>query len=409
MNAQKTFQVKSLSLKGDGLADSPEGPIYQPFCLPGEEIIISENGSIDVKQASSDRQKPICQYFTQCGGCRMQHANDGLIANWKLEIAKHHFARAGLHPELHFQTAHQSGRRRVSLHVRQIEDRICAGFMQAKSHSLLDIAQCPLLTPALNANAFHFAKQLGETLLPSFKPFDAHITDTQSGLDVDLRGLGKLNEKLRLRLSQAAMQLGLARLSIHGDMISQSRSPSLTIGKAQVILPPGGFLQATQDAEIFMTQQAKQALVGSRKIIDLFCGIGPFALRLADEASIIAADMDPAAIASLDHAIRNTPGLKPIKAEKRDLFRMPYLARELQGLDAAIIDPPRAGAEAQMRELAKSSLKRIFAVGCDAQSFSRDAAILTKAGWNMGPVTVLDQFRYAPHIELMALFTRKAK
>jgi 23S rRNA (uracil1939-C5)-methyltransferase len=400
------LNIKALGTKGDGLADSPNGLIHMAFTLPGEEVERLPDGSARILQPSAERANPICKHFTICGGCAMQHANDGLIARWKSENAAQTLRHAGLeNAQINFVPAHGAGRRRVNLHVRREGRQVVAGFMRAKSHALVNIDQCPLLVPELH-NAFDIARAIGEALGGPLKSTDLQITSCLGGLDVDIRGHGKLSDKAHMELAQVFGELKLARLSNHGEILLQREAPTLRIGKALVVMPPGGFLQATALADEILATQAIAALAGASSIIDLFCGIGPFALRLSEAAAVTAVDFDAPAIHALTHAVNHAKGLKPVSALRRDLFRLPFTPRELEGFDAAIMDPPRAGAQAQTRMLAQSGLKRIFAVGCDAGSFARDAAILCEAGWQMGPVTVIDQFRYSAHMELTALFTK---
>lgn len=399
--------IKHLGTKAEGVADGPEGPVFVPFALPGEAIAWRDGHALpEIITPSPARVPPVCPHFTTCGGCSLQHASDDFIAAHKTNVARQALARAGLEPgEIRFLPAHGKGRRRITIHIRKSGPRIEAGFMRARSHALVDIDQCPLLVPQL-AQAFNAARSIGAALGGAFKPFDAQFTASQTGMDVDLRGLGPITDQTRVKLGPLVHELRLARLSIHGEVLAQAETPVITMGRARVVLVPGGFLQATEAAEAWLTEIAVDALRGARRIADLFCGIGPFALKLAEHAPVMAADSDAPAIQALSLAARATRGLKPVEAIRRDLFRLPFTARELAGFDAAVIDPPRAGAEAQMRLLAASGLSRIFSVGCNAQSFARDTAILIAAGWKMGPVTVIDQFRYSAHVELTALFTK---
>lgn len=390
------------------MAKGEKGPIAVPFSLPGEVVEFPEGSqSPEVITASPERVPPVCPHFTHCGGCVLQHGSDHLIADWKRQKAIQALRHAGIaDAEVRYEPAYGRGRRRVSLHVRRHKGVVLAGFMQARSHSLIDIETCPVLVPEL-ARAFVIARQIGTALAADFKPFDIQFTACIGGLDADMRGLGALTEKARFALADAFPGFGLARLSNHGEALAGGLPPRLQMGPGLVPLPPGGFLQATQEAEEKMTSAAVLALAGARHVVDLFCGVGPFALRLAIQSRVTAADADSDAIEALTRASRQTQGLKPLQAVKRDLFRMPFTVKELAPFDAAVMDPPRAGAEAQTRMIAKSSLKRVFSVGCDAASFARDAAILVDGGWKMGPVTVLDQFRYSAHLELMSLFTRQ--
>ena len=150
------------------------------------------------------------------------------------------------------------------------------------------------------------------------------------------------------------------------------------IGRARVTLPPGSFLQATAAGEQTLARLVEDHIGDAKLVADLFCGVGPFALRLAERARIMAFDADAGAIAALKQATNMTSGLKPIEAETRDLFRRPLVAQELKRVDALVFDPPRQGAEAQARELAKSTVATVVAVSCNPATFARDARLLAR-------------------------------
>ncbi|HRK25144.1 MAG TPA: RNA methyltransferase, partial [Beijerinckiaceae bacterium] len=228
----------------------------------------------------------------------------------------------------------------------------------------------------------------------------------EAGLDVDIRGHGPVDAAARLALVDCAERFDLARLAIHGETLVERRPPLLGMGRAQVNAPPGGFLQATQAGEEILAELVRGHTGRARKVVDLFCGVGPFALRLAETASVVAYDSDRAAIAALLKAARGTPGLKPVTAEARDLFRRPLLAPELNGHDVAVLDPPRAGAEAQARLLGLSRVPKIVYVSCDTASFLRDARLLAGLGLTLDRVTPVDQFAFTPHLELVGVFSR---
>src|SRR6202034_1271218 len=170
---------------------------------------------------------------------------------------------------------------------------------------------------------------------------------------------------------------------------------------------PGSFLQATAAGE-----EALAALVGehcrrAKHVADLFCGVGPFALRLAAKSRVSAFDSDAGAVTALQKAATSTSGLKPVKAETRDLFRRPLMPQELRDYDAVVFDPPRQGAEAQARQLAASKVPMVIAVSCNVATFARDARTLVDGGYKIETVTPVDQFRHTPHVELVARFTRE--
>jgi 23S rRNA (uracil1939-C5)-methyltransferase len=201
-----------------------------------------------------------------------------------------------------------------------------------------------------------------------------------------------------------AEQHRLVRLTRHGELIAQRAAPSIKIGRANVELPPGAFLQATAAGELALAHLVSAHVAGAKTIFDLFCGVGPFALRMAEFARITAADNDAAAIAALTRAAP-ADGLKPVAATARDLFRRPFLAQELKA-DAVVFDPPRQGAEAQAREIAKSKAPVVVAVSCNPTTFARDAKILCDGGYKVAQVTPVDQFRYSMHVEVVAKFVR---
>jgi 23S rRNA (uracil1939-C5)-methyltransferase len=209
-----------------------------------------------------------------------------------------------------------------------------------------------------------------------------------------------------VRLINLAERLDLARFANHHEVIVERRPPLVMIAGCRVVPPAGAFFQATTLGEVTLASLAGEAVVGCKRIADLFCGIGPFTLRLARAAQIRAFDGDAAAIAALAKAARETQGLKPIAAEARDLFRRPLLAAELRNCDAILLDPPRQGALAQARELARSRLARIVYVSCNPSTFARDAALLVEGGYRLEAVTPVDQFRYSAHLELVAVLGR---
>ena len=238
------------------------------------------------------------------------------------------------------------------------------------------------------------------------KPLDIQITATDNGLDVDVRGSGPLSAAKIATLSHIAEQHRLARLTRHGELVLMRNPPTIAIGAAQLTLPPGSFLQATAAGEEALAALVSGHCTRARHIADLFCGVGPFALRLAAKSRVSAFDSDTGAVAALQKAATSTPGLKPIKAEARDLFRRPLMPQELRDYDTVVFDPPRQGAQAQVVQLAASKIAVVVAVSCNVTTFARDARILVDGGYKLERVTPVDQFRHTPHVELVAKFER---
>jgi 23S rRNA (uracil1939-C5)-methyltransferase len=348
---------------------------------------------IKVDVASPDRIAPICPHFGICGGCALQHLATARYRDWKRALVVAALERAGIDaPVDDLIDAHGEGRRRAVFHARvSARDVIEVGFSALKAHHVVAIDRCPILAPGLNG-AIEAAWAIAEVLAAARKPLDIQVTATDAGLDVDVRGSGPLTAADMTALAQVAERRNLARLTRHGDIVAQCRPPVIRIGRAQLVLPPGAFLQATMAGEAILAR--------------LVCGVGPFALRLAERARVTAADNDADAIAALRRAAAGAQGLKPLAAQLRDLFRSPLVPAELKRFDAVVFDPPRQGAEAQARELAASIVAAVVAVSCNPATFARDARILVDGGYRLMRVTPVDQFLYSAHVEVVACFKK---
>ncbi len=409
------LKIARIGHRGDGTADTDTGPVFVPYTLPGETVTVEAVAGhpdrrhlLHVDQPSHERVAPVCKHFGVCGGCAMQHWSLAEYSLWKRSLVIDALAQANLIAPVDeiIVDAHGQGRRRAVLHARRSgHDLLEVGFNAPRAHQIIAIDRCPILAPGLD-DAIAAAWAIAETVKATAKPLDIHVTATDSGLDIDVRGSGPLSPSRTTALAAVADKFNLARLTRHGERVVQRVQPFLKIGRAQVPLPPGAFLQATAAGEVALAKLVVLHAGAAKRVADLFCGIGTFALRLAETARVTAADSEAGAIAALQRAAQTTPGLKPVEAETRDLFRRPLMAAELKNFDAVVFDPPRQGAEAQARELAKSKVPVVIAVSCDAQTFARDARILAEGGYKIVRVTAVDQFRYSPHVELVAKFER---
>jgi 23S rRNA (uracil1939-C5)-methyltransferase len=406
--------IDGLGVRGDGIASTEGGAIYVPYTLPGEIVEVDpwpghpdRRSLLRVEAASAARIAPICPHFGVCGGCALQHWNAAPYLAWKRETVVAALRHAGVDATVgDILDAHGDGRRRAVLHARRAtHDILEVGYMALHAHRIIPIDRCPILAPGLGG-AIDAAWAIAETLKPAAKPLDIQVTATDAGIDVDVRGSGPLTPQLTAALAAVIETRRLARVTRHGELVAQRATPAIRIGRATVALPPGAFLQATVLGEETLARLVLEYAGAARAVADLFAGVGPFALRLAERARVVAADSDAGAIDALRRAAAGTSGLKPVAAERRDLFRRPFVARELAGIEAVIFDPPRQGAEAQAHELARSRVPVIVAVSCNAATFARDVKILTGGGYRLGAVTPVDQFRYSAHVEIVARLTR---
>ena len=400
---------------GDGVAITGGGAIYVPYTLAGETVEVEpvpgrhpdRRRLRQVEVASPERIAPFCPHFGVCGGCAIQHWQIERYRAWKRDLVVETLARADLACEVYpLVDAHGIGRRRITLHARMgTHEVLKVGFAAAGSHDIIPVDRCPILDPGLSG-ALDAAWALAEPLIVIGKPLDIQITTTDSGLDVDVRGSGPLPTAMIAKLSGLAEKHRLARLTRHGELVLMRLPPTISIGSAQVTLPPGSFLQATVAGEEALVALVSEHCKRSRHIADLFCGVGPFALRLAAKSRVSAFDSDAGAVAALQKAATSTSGLKPVKAEARDLFRRPLVPQELRDYDTVVFDPPRQGAEGQVKQLAASKIPVVVAVSCNVATFARDARILVEGGYRLEGVTPVDQFRHTPHVELVARFRR---
>jgi len=412
--SMERLTIDHVGQQGDGIALDGARNIYVPYTLGGETVEVtaaSERSAdrrdlVEVITPSPERIAPFCEYFSVCGGCAIQHWQTDAYRNWKRQLVVDTLKQAGIASEVGtLVDAHGTGRRRATFHARQGSGALRVGFAAAGRHEIVPITHCPILDPAMDG-AIGVANALAELLKPVGKPLDIQISATENGLDVDIRGSGPLDTAMLSKLSGLAKQHRLARLTRHGELVLLQAPPTIRVGRATVTLPPASFMQPTQAGEETLATLVTERCKGAKRIADLFCGFGPFSLRLAEKFRVSAFDSDAKAVAALNDAVRITQGLKPLAGEARDLFRRPLMPQELRDFDAVVFDPPRQGAEAQSRQLAASRLTHVVAVSCNPATFARDAKILLGGGFKLGKVVPVDQFRHTPHAEVVAEFTR---
>jgi 23S rRNA (uracil1939-C5)-methyltransferase len=400
------LSVARLGAQGDGIVETADGPRYIPFALPGEQVRESRGGTFELLSAPSpERIAPVCRHFGACGSCAAQHMCDELYSDWKHGVVLEAFRQRGLAPPIAPLVRVSAGsRRRAVFTARRDGGIVTLGYHRRRSHNLFDLAECPVLQPAIVA-ALPGLRALVSALPP--RELRLTVLATPAGLDVAIEAKGvRLLAPTAATLARNATQLRLARLTVNGEAVAERASPDLPLGGAQVTPPPGAFVQAVEAAESEMVRLVTDATAGAKRIADLFSGLGTFSLALARSARVLAVDQDTALLQALSGAARRTQGLKPIETAARDLFHAPLSASELAGFDAVVFDPPRAGARAQAAELARSSVKRIAAVSCNPATLAADLRLLVDGGYRIERVTPIDQFLYSPHIEAVAALAR---
>ena len=403
---RQSVTIERLGHQGDGIAP---GPLYAARTLPGEVIsgIADEQRLTDIRvETPSDaRVKAPCRHYKSCGGCQLQHASDEFVAGWKQEFVRAALQAQGLDVPLRdIATSPPASRRRATVAVRRTKKGALVGFHGRASDVITEIPDCHLLHPDLIAG-LPIAAELG--MLGGSRKGTLAVTLTRSlgGLDIAVRGGKDLDGPLRMSLGRLCEDHGLARIAWEDEVITRS-APAQPFGAARVVPPPGAFLQATDHGEAALRDAVIEAVGPATCIVDLFAGSGTFSLPLAQGAEVHAVEGEAEMLTALDHGWRHATGLRKVTTETRDLFRNPLDANELNRFDAVVLDPPRAGAEAQVAELGQSEVATVAYVSCNPVSFARDLAMLNRAGFRAEWVQVVDQFRWSVHTELAARLTR---
>jgi 23S rRNA (uracil1939-C5)-methyltransferase len=402
--------INSMGAGGDGVANLPDGQVFVPFTLPGEVANIAREKNrgtlMALIEASPERIAPTCSNFEACGGCALQHWQADAYQTWKRGLVAEALAGRRLDFQLDplVPCALQT-RRRAVFAARKTEQGMLLGFNRHQSHEIIDINECMVTVPAITDRLADL-RELAAVISSGTKPFKLSVTATASGLDIAATGCGVPEAGKRRVLTALMMHKGFARLTCEGEIILEPKKPLVHFGKVAVEVPPGGFLQATAEAEDTMAALVMGHLAKVKRAADLFCGSGTFTFRMAEKMAVHAVESDAAALAALDRAARNAQGLKPVTIERRDLFRRPLIAKELNRFDGVVFDPPRAGAEMQAKEIAKSSVAKVAAVSCNPVTLARDLAILTQGGYRIDRVVPIDQFLWSSHVETVALLTK---
>ncbi|WP_018632911.1 class I SAM-dependent RNA methyltransferase [Neomegalonema perideroedes] len=403
------IEVEALGAQGDGIAHSPEGKLLHiPLAAPGDRVRLDAAGEpAEIIPLSPWRQTPPCPQFGRCGGCSVQHLQDEELALWKADLVERALAQRGIEAGdiLPTITVPAASRRRAAFSLLRTREEITLGFAARGSHDIVDAAECRVLAPGLKA-ALPKLRRIAEVGAARQTTVRMTATDSQAGLDLSVEGGKPLDLKLRQELALAAEALDLARLVWNGEPVAARRPPVQDFGGTLVAPPPGGFLQAAAEGESALAAFVVEALKGVKRAADLFAGAGALTFPLARFVNVAAFEGEAAAVEAGNLAMRRAQGLKSVSFTRRDLYRRPLIPNELKEFQALVVDPPRAGAQAQCEQIARSKVPRVVMATCNPASFARDARILLDGGYKLEKIQPVDQFRWTAHVEAAALFRR---
>lgn len=420
--------INRLGARGDGIAETADGPVYVPFALPGEKVSVRVGKSRgdgraadlrDVLSPSADRQAAMCRHFgpgeNGCGGCVSQHLVPGAYTDWKRGVVSAALARHRIDVEvLPVISVSPASRRRVRLAFRNLAGGMLIGFRSGRSDRIVEITECPVAMPEIVA----LIPRLRDFLAGHADRGEIAITHTDKGADVVVFCRKEPDLDLRMDAPAFCTDAGIARLAWSTgegtfnaeppEPVIVLETPSVDFGGTTVHLPSDSFLQPTAEGEAALRGFVLDAVGKAELVIDLYAGCGAFALPLAEAGKTVTAIEG---LAAQTAAIRNaTPrvggaALK-VAAETRDLARQPLRTEELAGYDAVVLDPPRAGAAAQVALLAAGDVPTIVYVSCNPATFARDARVLIDGGYVLSAIQPVDQFLWSSHVELASVFRR---
>lgn len=398
---QDSALIERIAARGDGVTADGR---HVAGGVPGDRI-----GPDGALIPGPNRAPPPCRHFGKCGGCQLQHVADGALADFVRDrvagaLAAQQVEAGDILPA---QLSPPESRRRAALTALRAGRHVALGFNAAQSNQIVDMRQCPLLHRDLFALIAPI-RDLLATIAPQRRPVKVKLQTLDQGAEVVLEGVRAEGLDAAMALQDFAGTHALARLAIdQGDgleTIWQPEPPTVHFAGVAVEVPPFAFLQATAAGQAALVDAVTHAIGDAKAVADLFAGVGTFALSVQAGRKVYAAEGARDAIAALTGAANRARAL--VATEHRDLFRRPLIPAELDRFGAVILDPPRAGAEEQVKQLALSAVPAIAYVSCNPASFARDAKLLVQGGYRLDWVRPVGQFRWSTHVELAARFTR---
>jgi 23S rRNA (uracil1939-C5)-methyltransferase len=406
----ETVDIIALGHGGDGIAETADGRVFVPWTLPGETVEIDRAtrpvSLLGLKTASPDRIDPICRHFGICGGCALQHMERGAYLAWKRQVVADAIAQRGIETEVEpVMPIAEGTRRRAILSAATTPQGFVLGFNRRGTNEIVPIAECPVLVPAI-ASRLDTLARISKILVDRRRPLRIIVVAADNGLDIAIQGARRVGRPELEALGVLAVDPSLARLTVDNNRIFLNRQPEIRAGDTLLLPEPAGFLQAAMPAEEALAAAVLDHVGGASPVLDLFAGVGTFALRLARRAPVTAVEGDAALRAAITAAANRSKGLKPITTRKRDLFRNPMATIELDAFAAIVFDPPASGARAQVDQIAQSNVPRVAAVSCNPATLARDARLLIDGGYRLTRVRPVDQFLFSAEIEVVAAFER---
>jgi 23S rRNA (uracil1939-C5)-methyltransferase len=340
----------------------------------------------------------------------MQHWRDDAYINWKIALLRTALHRAGYEDAVISEPARTgpNERRRMDLAVRRADGKVVLGLHRLRSTEVVDLGVCHVLHPDLVALIAPMRALLSR--VRAFRREGSVIANLlDSGPDVLLRTDGTLDINDRLALTEFARTHGLPRITWARDKeepepIAVLHPPTTTLSGVSVTPPPGAFLQASASGETAIVAAVVDALPRKGRIAEFFAGCGSITFALVQHARLVAWDGNPASVSALRSAANHAGLSGRVTATCRDLARQPLQGKELDGFAAVVLDPPFAGAAAQVARIAAARLPVVIYVSCNPATLSRDGKLLREAGYRLVSAKPIDQFLWSARLESVSVF-----
>lgn len=350
-----------------------------------------------------------CIHFGTCGGC----AIDARTAIDKRALLTNALSQAGFAdaPVAKLIETPLRGRRRMDLAADRRGAAVSLGLHAARSGAVVDMTECVLLAPQL----FALVAPLRELLrhIEGFRRAGSVVVNLlDAGPDILLRLDFPISGPDRTKLiafakAQGAVRISAAKGDDEAELVAMLQPPVITLSGVPVTVAPGAFLQASAAGEAAILEAVLAGLPklkGKARIVELYAGIGTLSFALSKHARIEAYEGNGQAVAAQDAAIRRANLAGVMRVSTRDLARQPLKISEMAGAAALVLDPPFAGAGAQMKNLAAAGARRIIYVSCNPAALARDAYALRHAGYSALQAVAIDQFPYSENVESVVVF-----
>ena len=415
----ETLTVSDIGAHGDGLAYFEDQPVYLPGALPGDKVRVQLGrpgkygiavSAVDLLDKGPHHAEPACQHYDRCGGCNLQHLDDQAYRTWLDNRLLDPLKRVGIEATnlLDPVITKPGSRRRVSLKLQKRGKRIVLGYLEKGSHTVVPINECLVAHPTLTS-LFAPLRDGLSPFLPQRSQMEITLTLVSNGVDVLVKGGPDPDLALREWGAAFAEEHDIAAFHWHDgvglDPILIRREPVMRFGKAVIGFPPASFIQASEDGEAALVDFVCNGVAPKDRIIDLFAGLGTFSVPLAEKkAHVLAVEGAREPLRLLKQGAGRQQ--LDIRCNHRDLYRRPLTDEELKTIDRVVLDPPRAGAEAQAKYLAKSTVPVIVSISCNPATFARDAKLLTDGGYQLTDLKAVDQFLWSSHLEIAGRFIK---